>query len=645
MYKMAARLDNNCHLKKLGNPSYPPLLSSGLNQLRQQSAFCDVTIIVGDQRFPAHKAVLSCASDYFEGMFSSGFQESAMREVTVPGTEDCFAQVLEFAYTGYFTLSIQTAPGILRMANYMMLTDAMKLCAEYLCDVKENLSIDDCFEVWSISCNHDSLSDVAKLYQEHLVQNFPECGRSEVFLENASADILMEMMDNDDIETDTCTEEQILQVVIAWLKYDWEQRKVSVAHLLKKARLGLVQVENLKQILGEEVLDVPECKDMVEEVIRLNATKDEADVPLIESHPELFASRNTVTGHLTISRSGSSGPDFVCKTKSACYLLHHLNDFPYTYPYVRAEFRFRCRAMVYDKKEIYLACGMEGSDYDAFLEDEPADLDAQYGDWLEEKNFFKFDLESNEWTVQKPMKRVMRSESLYLHRLSDYIYAVGEDEDGDNYFVQRYSLVSNEWDECVPVSVPERFVNVTLHTVVEGHVLFKGDEYDMDLQGYKVTYLLYSPTTNAILPVRNNSNNCLFDYSDLELEVDDAGICFLRRHMEHRDVWFWQLHRVICDFNNDIPSITIQANADVEASIGWYQVHVKYEKETCTPLLSFNRRKLRMARKAYEHCVCHTRGTSKYDLEPTLNAILQANAEADSVASSSASESDSGSDW
>ncbi|XP_072050891.1 kelch-like protein 25 isoform X2 [Amphiura filiformis] len=392
---MAARLDRNCHLKKLGNPSYPPLLSSGLNQLRQQSAFCDVTIVVGDQRFPAHKAVLSCASDYFEGMFSSGFQESAMREVTVPGTEDCFAQLLEFAYTGYFTLSVQTAAGILRMANYMMLTDAMKLCAEYLCDVKENLSIDDCFEVWAISCNHDSLSDVAKLYQEHLVQNFPECGRSEVFLENASADILMEMMDNDDIETDTCTEEQILQVVIAWLKYDWEERKVSVAHLLKKARIGLVQVENLKQILGEEILDVPECKDMVEEVIRLNATKDEADVPLIESRPELFASRNTVTGQITCHCGGR----FLCKTRSGCYLLHHLNDFPYTYPYLETEYQFGYGAMVYDSKDIYVACGNQDDDT-TFQDDAPTNAKLMYESWLKKKNFFKFNLENNEWTVQ-----------------------------------------------------------------------------------------------------------------------------------------------------------------------------------------------------------------------------------------------------
>ncbi|XP_072050745.1 ectoderm-neural cortex protein 1-like isoform X1 [Amphiura filiformis] len=620
---MAARLDRNCHLKKLGNPSYPPLLSSGLNQLRQQSAFCDVTIVVGDQRFPAHKAVLSCASDYFEGMFSSGFQESAMREVTVPGTEDCFAQLLEFAYTGYFTLSVQTAAGILRMANYMMLTDAMKLCAEYLCDVKENLSIDDCFEVWAISCNHDSLSDVAKLYQEHLVQNFPECGRSEVFLENASADILMEMMDNDDIETDTCTEEQILQVVIAWLKYDWEERKVSVAHLLKKARIGLVQVENLKQILGEEILDVPECKDMVEEVIRLNATKDEADVPLIESRPELFASRNTVTGQLT-----NSCGDLFCKTKSGCYYLNHLNDFPYKYPYlVQNDNGFSYTALVYDSKTIYVACGTIDDDntHCMFNEDAPIDVQLRHKRWLGEKNFFKFDLESNEWTVQKPMKTVMTSAFLDLYRLSDYIYAVGEDESGDS-FVQRYSLVNNEWDRCVPVSVPGRLIDVNDHVLVKGHILFKC--HVKDHPGDRV-YVLYSVTDNAIYPVRNNRKNCVFDDLDFAFEVDDGGICFFRRYMRIREECLWLLHRVICDFDNSVPSITVETKADVEASVRWNQ---EDQKEPHRPFLSFNRRKLRMARKAEEHCLCHT-GRSQLHVEPTLITILQANAEVDSVAS------------
>ena len=85
MSKHKGKEEDHSKMMTLGDKEHSCRLSSGLNQLRKESSFCDVTIIVGDQRFPAHKAVLSCASEYFQGMFSTGFQESAMSEVTVPG--------------------------------------------------------------------------------------------------------------------------------------------------------------------------------------------------------------------------------------------------------------------------------------------------------------------------------------------------------------------------------------------------------------------------------------------------------------------------------------------------------------------------------------------------------------------------------
>ena len=85
---------------------------------------------------------------------------------------------------------------------------------------------------------------------------------------------------------------QILQGTIKWLKHDWEQRKSHTVDLLKKIRLGLIKVDNLKEILD---LDIPDCKEMVDEMARLHATEGSATEPLVESHPDLFATRNTVT--------------------------------------------------------------------------------------------------------------------------------------------------------------------------------------------------------------------------------------------------------------------------------------------------------------------------------------------------------------
>ncbi|XP_072019828.1 kelch-like protein diablo [Amphiura filiformis] len=328
-----ARVEHDQCVKQMGDPSHLSHLSSGLNQLRHQAAFCDVTIIVGHQRFPAHKVVLSCASDYFQGMFTSGFQESTMGEISVPGTEESFAQILDFAYTGHFTLSVRTVTDILKMACYMVLTKAIELCAEYLKNVKDQLAVEDCFEIWLISSNHNSLSDVAQMYRSHVIQNFLKCVTSRVFLENSSASAMMEILSDEEIETDTTTEEQILQGTVMWLKHDWEQRKIHAVDLLKKIRLGLVPFDRLQEILGNEIMAIPECKEMVEEVVKLSVTKDTASSLLIKCHPDLFASRNTITAKLYIILDGvDDEPQSVlslkCRTDAACFKLTKFPDIP-----------------------------------------------------------------------------------------------------------------------------------------------------------------------------------------------------------------------------------------------------------------------------------------------------------------------------
>ncbi len=206
---MAAETSSQQPSGQLGDSAYLSHLSSALNQLRQQGSLCDITIVVEDQCFLAHKAVLSCASEYFQSMFTSGFQESSSNEVTIPGTAQSFSQLLNFAYTGYFTLSPTTIGSILSMACYMHFQQAIDVCANYLSDVKHSITIDDCFEIWSVASNHVSLSDLVESFHQHLVHSFHKCGESESFLEHASVDFLRECLDDEEVETELSTELQV----------------------------------------------------------------------------------------------------------------------------------------------------------------------------------------------------------------------------------------------------------------------------------------------------------------------------------------------------------------------------------------------------------------------------------------------------
>ncbi|XP_072014349.1 kelch repeat and BTB domain-containing protein 2-like [Amphiura filiformis] len=581
---MAAFKQDQC-VQRVGNQSHLSRLSSGLNQLRQQAAFCDVNIIVGDQRFPAHKAVLSCASDYFQGMFSSGFQESTMSEITVPGTEESFAQILDFAYTGYFTLSLRTVTGILQMACYMVIPEAMDLCAEYLREVKDSFTIEDYYEIWCITSNHSNLADIAQLYRSYLAQRFSECVQPNVFLENSSANVMLEILSDEDIETDNMTEEHILQGTVMWLKYDWEQRKVHAVDLLQKIRLGLVPIDRLHKILGDELLAVPECKDIVEEVIKLSATKDTASPPLVKSHPELFATRNTITARLEEDYDHASTAPIIlltCKTKTACYNITKLADVPNRYPYSDDKF---FKAFVSNENQLYAAI-------DVGYYDGP-DGETRYN-WLKENNFFWYKSETNEWILLPPMPELL----IYprMVQIKEYIYLIGEVKiDTSKNMIQRFSIGSKSWEILVDDILIESLFAVALPT---GQILVKGEQVragpnpdGSPYAGFRaVVVALYKPATNELLDV---SVDKTLDLSSLFVANNNGCYLFTRSKDKEPE----QVNRVILDFDCDRPSMVIGEVVEDET--------IDIEKQFY-PEFTFDKRKLGLVQVPCE-CESHVK--------------------------------------
>ncbi|XP_072021210.1 kelch repeat and BTB domain-containing protein 2-like [Amphiura filiformis] len=590
-----ARMEHDQCVKHVGDPSHLSHLSSGLNQLRHQAAFCDVTIIVGHQRFPAHKAVLSCASDYFQGMFTSGFQESTMGEISVPGTEESFAQFLDLAYTGHFTLSLRTVTGVFKMACYMVFTKAVELSAEYLRGVKDKLAIEDCFEIWSIANHHSSLEDIAKMYRSRVIQNFLKFVKSQVFVENSSAIVMMEILSDEEIETDTTTEEQILQGTVMWLKHDWEQRKVHAVDLLKKIRLGLVPVNRLQEILGDEIMAIPACKEMVEEVVKLIVTKDTSAPLLIGSHPDWFATRNTITAGLWVDKEdvvddddydeASSMLQLKCSTGTACYKLTKIADIPDKAPYFDPlEDRSGIDILITDSGYLYAAGGND----EVWTEDAPEEME-DHLKWLSENNFFSYSSEKNEWSVLPPMPKVLFFPILY--QLEEHIIALGSAEFGSKSMIERYSITSNTWEivvddiGCLPVYT----VTVDGNILLTGKLVVQGPNRHGGNGGFVVMkHALYKPTTNEWLEVSVNRS---VDEED-SFEVWE-GVCYFVT--KGKDQEPDKINECICDFDSDSPSIAISHQAvhvkdNIYSSIK--EKRVERTKDHNSVEFTFDKRKL-----------------------------------------------------
>lgn len=69
-----------------------------LYKLREQRLFTDVTFIVSGERFPAHKAVISMASDYYKTLFTGKFREASQEIQVIDVESEVFDKYLDHVY-------------------------------------------------------------------------------------------------------------------------------------------------------------------------------------------------------------------------------------------------------------------------------------------------------------------------------------------------------------------------------------------------------------------------------------------------------------------------------------------------------------------------------------------------------------------
>jgi len=103
-----------------------------LRKLCSDDTNADVTIIVGERKFKAHKALLTARSQYFRSMFDSGMEESCKNEVEIDEADtDVFQTFLEFLYTGLPPTSLlQVAWDLLPLADRFGATTLKDKCEE-----------------------------------------------------------------------------------------------------------------------------------------------------------------------------------------------------------------------------------------------------------------------------------------------------------------------------------------------------------------------------------------------------------------------------------------------------------------------------------------------------------------------------------
>ncbi|XP_054639731.1 POZ (BTB) and AT hook-containing zinc finger 1 isoform X3 [Dunckerocampus dactyliophorus] len=99
-------------------------------QRKDGGRFCDVILRVGEESFPAHKAVLAACSEYFESVFGSGGDARELEMHTI--SPKVFKDILDFAYTSRIVVRLESFPELMTAAKFLLMRSVIEICQEVI---------------------------------------------------------------------------------------------------------------------------------------------------------------------------------------------------------------------------------------------------------------------------------------------------------------------------------------------------------------------------------------------------------------------------------------------------------------------------------------------------------------------------------
>lgn len=117
-------------LMALHSDSHKQSILSKFDKLRKRDLLCDITLVVEDVHFKAHKALLAASSEYFSLMFTAEDQVSQPIYHLDGMAAKMFAAVLEFIYSAQVSVEVSTTEQLLVTARLMEVNDLVKVLTE-----------------------------------------------------------------------------------------------------------------------------------------------------------------------------------------------------------------------------------------------------------------------------------------------------------------------------------------------------------------------------------------------------------------------------------------------------------------------------------------------------------------------------------
>ena len=264
-----------------------------MNSLRKSQTFCDVFLMVGDRRIPAHRIVLAASSSVFKASLTSELKRQkegeVFDEVQVSDFDpSTIEEMLNFIYTGEVGITLKNAWELILAADYYDLENLKELCAEFL---MINLTLSNCLLI-QMYAERYRLNLLQEETTSFICKNLTSVWKTEEYLTMDFAQV-KELFSGERLALETQKgEEEVFQGIKAWVKHDWEKREHYFDELFGYTRLTAMSPIYIRETVyrDELVSRSPTCRDLV--MATLNLSAEERDEPRGITESVVLLSKN-----------------------------------------------------------------------------------------------------------------------------------------------------------------------------------------------------------------------------------------------------------------------------------------------------------------------------------------------------------------
>ncbi|NXH13681.1 KLHL4 protein, partial [Bucco capensis] len=389
----------------------------------QQKQLCDVLLVAGDQKIPAHRLVLSAVSDYFAAMFTNDVREAKQEEIKMEGVEpEALKALVRYAYTGILELKEDTIESLLAAACLLQLSQVVEVCCSFL---MKQLHPSNCLGIRSFG-DAQGCTELLKVAHTYTMEHFTEVIKNQEFL-LLPANEIAKLLSSDDINVPD--EEAIFQALMMWVRHDLLSRQQDLGMLLSYIRLPLLPPQLLADLENSPMFaDDLECQKLLMEAMKYHLLPERRS--MMQS-PRTKPRKSTVgalyaVGGMDATKGTTTIEKYDLRTNSWVQ-IGTLNGR-----------RLQFGVAVIDNK-LYIVGGRDG---------------------LKTSNIVEcFNPITKAWTLMPPMST--HRHGLGVAMLEGPMYAVGG-HDGWSYLntVERWDPQARQWNYVASMSTPRSTVGV-----------------------------------------------------------------------------------------------------------------------------------------------------------------------------------------